>query len=117
MPKLINLTPHDINVAGANGDIVTIPTSGMVARRDEQHLPANPLTVNGVQLATVVPKFGDTYCVGASGEKLPFPQPVDGTFLIVSMQVQLAFPLRQDVVTVFKFDRERGCAVGFCRNS
>ncbi len=115
--KLINLTPHEINVAGSNGEIIAIPASGLVARRDEQHISAEPITVDGVEFTTVIPKFGDVYVVDSQGNRSDFPQPETNTFFIVSMQVQVAMPERTDVITVFKFDKERGCAVGFCRNS
>lgn len=117
MSKFINLTPHEIKVAGLNGEIITIPASGLVARRDEQHVSAKWIEVGGVQFATVIPKFGDVYVVDASGNRSEFPQPEPDTFFIVSMQVQIAMPERTDVITVFKFDKERGCATGFCRNS
>ncbi len=115
--KFINLTPHEINVAGSNGDIITIPASGLVARRDEQHVSAKPIAVDGVEFTTVVPKFGDVYIVDSQGNRSPFPQPELDTFFIVSMQVQSAMPERTDVITIYKFDKERGCATGFCRNS
>lgn len=124
MPKFINLTPHEIKVAGSNGEIVTIPTSGSVARRDEQHVPAKPITVDGETFTTVIPKFGDVYVskpdpMGSPADRvnIDFPQPESDTLFIVSREVQSAMPERADVITVFKFDRERGCATGFCRNS
>lgn len=117
MPKFINLTPHEIKVAGLNGDIVTIPASGLVARRDEQHVPAESITVDGETFTTVIPKFGDVYVVDSEGNRYEFPQPESDTFFIVSREAQSAMPERTDVITVFKFDKERGCAVGFCRNS
>lgn len=70
----VNLTPHSLNIIGTNGDVVTVPPSGSVARVSTQRV-AGP-QVDGI----------DTYRV-TFGQVEGLPEPVPGTILIVSGMV------------------------------
>jgi hypothetical protein len=86
----VNLTPHAINVVQPNGDVLTIPPSGQVARVKTYSVPAGE--VAGIPVVRV--EYGDI-------EGLPEPQP--GTVYIVSTMVILALRAkgirRNDVVS------------------
>jgi len=111
--KFINLTPHNINVAGANGEIVTIPTSGLEARREEQHTPQP--SIDGVSCFAM--SFGEVFVQDKEGNRSPFPDPEEDTFFIVSATTMMAMPHRKDVIAPYKVDRETRIAEGFSVNS
>lgn len=71
--KLTNLTPHAINVIGANGN-TTIAPSGTVARVSAKNVPDGE--VNGIPVSRI-----------EYGEIVDLPEPQDGVFYIVSMLV------------------------------
>lgn len=82
--KLINLTPHEIVVAG---DVeAKIPASGAVAR-----------------VSTTRQKIGQIGEIpvyrSVSGAVAGLPESVDGTVYIVSAMVRLAVPSRTDIVS------------------
>lgn len=56
--KLVNLTPHDINVRTADGQTVTVPPSGAVARCSEQRADRPPLLVDGYTVPVSLASFG-----------------------------------------------------------
>lgn len=75
--KLINLTPHDIVVLVENGDKITIPASGTIARvQAEQVLKSK---INGI------PVFEQTF-----GDIDGLPAPEADTYYIVSAIVLAA---------------------------
>jgi len=85
--KLINLTPHEINVLCADGSMLSIPASGDIARCKElRTLVGN---VNGIDLYHAT--YGDVY-------GLP-EQEANDTLYIVSMAVRLALHTRKDIVS------------------
>jgi hypothetical protein len=78
--KLVNLTPHAINLADENGQVVaTIPPSGMVAR-----VAANQQVVGSIELGD-----GKTIQVVQSvfGQPEGLPEKEEGTVLVVSSLV------------------------------
>lgn len=85
--KIINLTPHDINVVAEGTSIVieTIPVSGVVARVDmeEEDLGRN----GNIHLVRMRP-----------GRPVNVPEPRPGTLFIVSRPVQGACPDRRDLI-------------------
>ena len=85
--NIINLTPHTINVADKDGNIIReIKPSGTVARVSTKEAPAGE--IDGIPV--VETKFGEV-------EGLPEPQ--DGTVFLVSSIVRSAVPaLRTDVL-------------------
>lgn len=83
MKKLVNLTPHSINVL-LEGKKVEIPSSG-VARCSQTSAPAGE--VNGVPLTTT-----------SFGEVEGLPAPTKNTLFIVSRLIMSACPDRRDLL-------------------
>ena len=85
--KLINLTPHDINIVAEGTSIIleTIPVSGVVARvgMDEEDLGVK----GNIRFVRVRP-----------GRPVNVPEPRPGTLFIVSRAVQEACPDRHDLI-------------------
>jgi hypothetical protein len=90
MAKLVNLTPHAINLM-VGGTTITIQPSGVVARCATTRTQAGTLDVDGVQIPVNVLGFGAV-------QDLPAPQ--DGVFYVVSSLVANAAKDRQDLLTV-----------------
>lgn len=82
--KFVNLTPHEINVMGISGDVITIPTSGTVAR-----------------LKTGIAQIGEAEGVRFTktvfGEPEGLPEPEDGVVFLVSQLIKNALPRRSDL--------------------
>jgi hypothetical protein len=82
--RLVNLTPHVINIHTGKG-VVIIDPSGEVARV--------------ATFSTAAPFIGDVpTCRTATGEVTGLPDPQDGVFLVVSGMVASAAP-RPDVLS------------------
>lgn len=88
--KIINLTPHAINLLTPNGD-VTIPPSGTVARAATERVTVGAVDIDGVSVPVNHTKFG-----AVTG----LPDPAPDTVFIVSMLVAQAVPHRDDVLIV-----------------
>lgn len=87
MKRIINLTPHPINMKTVDGENVTIEPSGMVARVSETRVECQP--INGTVPVTYI-----TYDSGISG----LPEPEEGTIYVVSSLVlQVVGSRRADV--------------------
>ena len=85
--KLINLTPHTINIVNDDGNpIVNVPASGSLARCKQVETVVGK--VDGIQITRQ--EFGEV-------EGLPGP--ADNVMYIVSRLVKAACPDRDDVVT------------------
>lgn len=86
--KFVNLTPHVLNVRGEDGNLVTIPVSGIVARLET--LPAEMSVVAGIKIQK-----------SAFGDLLDLPGKQDGVLFVGSMAVaQAAAKIgRADVVS------------------
>lgn len=77
--KLINCTPHDINVMDDDNNIIlTIPTSGTLIRVSQSTIPDGSMNVNGVE----IPVTSNTY-----GDVVGLPPQQDDVILIVSAMV------------------------------
>jgi hypothetical protein len=89
--KLVNLTPHPINIY-ADGKVITIPPSGAVARVQEVIEDAGSLEVDGARIPLRTKRLGDQV------ENLPPPQ--EGIIYIASLlAAQAAWAAgRSDVV-------------------
>ncbi len=99
----INLTPHAINLYFPNGESVTIPPSGTVARAKEI------TTVVGTGVPGSIRVVSITY-----GEVEGVPE-FDGNTYLVSALVRAALPRRFDVLSPGELVRdEKGAVVG-CR--
>lgn len=113
MPKFTNLSTHPSTFRRADGEIVTIPTSGLEARREEQHTPQP--SIDGVPCFAM--SFGEVFVQDKEGNRFPFPDPEADTFFIVSATTMMAMPNRKDVIAPYKVDRETRIAEGFSVNS
>lgn len=83
----INLTPHTLNLFNAQGEVLTLPPSGNVARVAETRTPAGE--IDGIPVDTV-----------GFGEVTGLPDPQEGVTFIVSALVAGAVPfVRTDVVS------------------
>jgi len=91
--KLINLTPHAINLMpnGTDGPTVTIPPSGTVARCATHRVQVDAVTVDSVAIPVNRTQFGDV-------DGLPDPAP--DTFYIVSALVAQAVKGQRDDVLI-----------------
>lgn len=97
MTKLVNLTPHEINIVGEQS--MTIPPSGQVARVAE--------TTEIVSSVDGIPIIHKTF---GKVEGLPEPQP--DTIYIVSLLVAQAVE-REDVLTIGETVRnDKGQVIG-----
>ena len=85
MKKIINLTPHNVDIVKNNGDVITFSASGTVARCTQTTTQIG--CVNGIPLTQT--SFGDVV-------DLPLPQ--KDTIFIVSRLVINACPDRDDLV-------------------
>ena len=72
--KLVNLTPHDLNVKNTAGELVLLPKSGATARLLVRRTAGAPVG----EFPTATPMFGEI-------EGLPAPE--DGTTFVVSALV------------------------------
>lgn len=87
--KLINLTPHAINIVHDDGTpVINIPPSGQIARCAERFSALPPINVDGVEISFISGFYGEA-------EGLPDPQP--DTLYIVSGLV-LSAAQRGDLV-------------------
>lgn len=106
--KIVNLTPHALNLmsAGPDGPVVTIPPSGQVARCAVTRVQVDTITVDGVTVPINKTQFGAV-------SDLPDPQP--NTVYVVSALVAQAVPERKDVfITDDAVRDEQGRIIG-CR--
>jgi len=83
--QLVNLTPHMLNIVTIWGRILNIEPSGTVARVSVQEKDLN------LEIGQI-PIFEASY-----GEVEGLPDPVDGTYYIVSSMVQSMVKDRKDV--------------------
>ena len=101
--KIINLTPHPINLVSNDGRLIdTIEPSGNVARISVQHETVGELCN--------VPLVKSVY-----GEIEGLPEPIEGVWYIVSGMVKSALPERKDLVVPAQLVRDDsgnvvGCA-------
>lgn len=83
--KFINLTPHPICVENTDGELITFPTSGIVARVSVDTVYGTNL--GGFKISFQV--FGDVEGI---------PEAIEGTVYIVSAMVKARTNNRSDVV-------------------
>lgn len=86
--QIVNLTPHVLNLIGANGDVLNVPTSGTIAR----------LTVASEAVGEAQ---GITLYRSVFGELVGLPEPSQGVLYATSALVKVrAQELgREDVVS------------------
>ena len=95
MIKIINLTPHVLNLVAREGNevVASWPSSG-IARVSQAVVELTPFTtvVNGVEVT--IPRKAATF-----GDVVDLPAPVEGTVYFVSAMVKAACPDRSDLVS------------------
>ena len=91
--NIVNLTPHALVLmpGGPDGPTVTIPPSGLVARRAVDREQVDTVTVNGITVPVNQIQFGTV-------SDLPAPRP--DTVFVVSALVAQRVPGRRDVYIV-----------------
>lgn len=90
MTKLVNLTPHKINIVSEDGSkLYDVPVSGTVARCSQAETHLFDLQVGEVS----IPVTGQSF-----GEVIDLPSPQEGILYIVSRLVASACPDRDDLL-------------------
>lgn len=108
MNKIINLTPHSVNVIGDdNSVVITIEASGNVARCSQTIDIVDTINVNNI----AIPVSSSSY-----GEVVDLPAPQDDTYYIVSRLVMSACPNRQDLLVPNDLVRDEAGRVIGCRS-
>jgi len=103
--KVINLTPHDLNIRCADGRVLTVPPSGIVARIEVSQVQTDSIVCQGYEIPIYSTRMGEL--VG-----LPDPEPatIFVTSLVVAKRArQLG---RRDVFAPGELVRENGRVVG-----
>ena len=99
--KIFNLTPHELSIYKADGDVLVVPRTGRVARVHEVREPIG--MIDGITIETAYP-----------GKIEGLPPPAPDTIYIVSAMVSQATD-RPDVYSPGQLLRdERGQPMG-CR--
>lgn len=83
--KIVNCTPHEINVVKEDGTILTIEASGIVPRCTQTE--AHVASINGIAVTKQV-----------FGEVINLPEAQPGVFLVVSRLVASAAKGRKDLL-------------------
>lgn len=105
--RYVNLTPHAVTIINGDGDIVlTVQTSGTIARLPEHITPAGDL--DGVQVMDVILDVTD------------IPEPQDGVIYIGSMPLLMGLAAvgihRQDLVYPYGQIRDAAGRIIGCRS-
>ena len=104
--KVVNCTPHDVNLITKSGNI-TFPRSGIIPRLKEVQNKISSVTVNSIKIDIMRKSFSEI-------EGLPEPQ--ENTIYIVSALVAGAVKGRDDLVIPNDIIRDdKGNIVG-CKN-
>ena len=93
--NIVNLTAHEVKIVNIEGEIITIPPSGKVAKVDVEYQKINE--VNKIPVYKIIYK-------NIEG----LPEPKENTYYIVSAIVKNAIPEREDVVSLFQVHRVDG---------
>lgn len=99
--KIVNLTPHDINII-TEGGIITFPASGSIARVATMRETVRE--INGVPVNRTV-----------FGEVVGLPAPEDDTMYIVSLATAKAAPERDDLLITDEAVRDDSGRVIGCK--
>ena len=106
--KLINATPHPINIVDADGqEVYTIPASGILVRCAANTEPDVSIEIDGVEIPTSRTVFG---------EITGLPEEADGVFYIVSQLVKSAAANRKDLLVPAEVLRDEGGKILGCRS-
>lgn len=113
--KVINLTPHIINIQDEYSHFVPIPPSGITARVDMETNSYKSITVDDPSVSECVGLYHIALQVTQYGKVENLPEPEIDTIYLVSALVRLAVPHRRDVVSPGELIRnDKGQPIG-CR--
>lgn len=100
MIKLVNLTPHTLNIYDTKGEklLLTLPPSGQIARYAMETNLAEEIKVGLV----VVPLLEEN-----GGEVEDLPKPKAGIIYVVSASVRQVLPKRVDIVSPGELIRDQ----------
>ena len=104
--KIINCTPHDVNIITESGNI-TFPRSGVIPRLTEQQVKINSINSNGIEIDIMKKSFL---------EPEGLPEPKEGTIFIVSALVAGAVKDRDDLVVPNDTIRDGEGRIVGCKN-
>jgi hypothetical protein len=105
--KLVNLTPHEINVTDFEGKTVTIPSSGIA--RVQQNDPSVVKTIETDKGTFLV--YQQTFTVTIDG----LPEPDGETVYVVSRMVMEAAKNRNDLICPGSLIRDEKGVVKGCQ--
>jgi hypothetical protein len=88
--RIINMTPHPINIMAEGGTTITLPPSGALVRVRVTREVAGYICHDGAEIPLHRTSYGAV-------EGLPAPEP--GTLYIVSLAVRAACPGRMDLAS------------------
>jgi hypothetical protein len=89
MTKIVNLTPHAVNVATTNG-IMEIPASGWELRLEAKTVPSHGIATQYGHVSITTTKFGSPVLVeGKNGAKIEKPDLYEGDTLFIVSQIAL----------------------------
>lgn len=87
--KVVNLTPHDVNVMDEEGNTLMVFPSEGIARLLTQTVHHEPFVLDdGTKIPTSSTEFGEVQGL---------PEPADGVVYIVSSLIAGYYPLRGDL--------------------
>lgn len=105
--KIVNLTPHVVNVVDESGNLIDyIPCSGMIARASMRRETVDYIKVEGVDVPINQTRIGKVY-------DLPDPKP--GTIYIVSLLTAQNCRDRDDLYVVDDTIRDDDGRIVGCR--
>ena len=99
--RVVNLTPHTLNVVNIQGDVVVIPSEG-IAR----------VATSTEEVATIC---GFAISKSTFGNVEGLPEPQDHTYYVVSRLVLQALPERNDLLRPGELVRDAGGNVIGCK--
>ena len=105
--KLVNLTPHAVNIIADDGTVTTIPASGTIARVSVTETPSKLGELAGVPVTRVI--------YGAPSGLPPYDEEADCLF-IVSQIVAAAVKDRPDLVFPGGLVRDEAGNIIGCRH-
>jgi len=87
--RIINLTPHGLNIADKNGDVIIVPVSGQVARvtQSDSCDYTLPVETEDGENGGVIPVYTSNY-----GQVVGLTDPKEGTIYVVSRLVRDRLP-------------------------
>lgn len=103
--KLVNLTPHPINIYKKNGRVIVIPASGRIARVITKITGEGHIDLEGIDVPVSIHTM--LFVTG-------LPPKQEGIIFIVSEYVQRFIPARRDIVSPTNIVRKEGKTIG-CR--